>query len=140
MQVNENGLLSFLTEIPSFFNVEFPLDYPIISVFYADADCRKSGKVWYRTTADANLLRRAQAEINSGFAGAENFMPRELFIATWDQVGYYEEKSNKVTTIFSKLWHFCFDYVNATIPLSIKCMIIKCISCICYASPVASMT
>ena len=39
--VNENGLLSFLTEIPSFFNFEFPsLDYPIIAILYSDVDCR----------------------------------------------------------------------------------------------------
>ena len=41
--VNENGLLSFLTEIPSFFNFEFPsLDYPIIAILYSDVDCRGS--------------------------------------------------------------------------------------------------
>ena len=31
IQVNENGLLSFLTEIPAFFNVQFPLDYPLLA-------------------------------------------------------------------------------------------------------------
>ncbi|CAG0918033.1 unnamed protein product, partial [Notodromas monacha] len=29
--VNSNGLLSFITEIPSFVNVPFPLNYPTIS-------------------------------------------------------------------------------------------------------------
>ncbi len=50
VKVNENGLLSFLTEIPSFFNVQFPLDYPLIAALYSDVDCRVSGTVWYRST------------------------------------------------------------------------------------------
>ena len=40
MQVNENGLVSFLTEIPGFFNVEFPLAYPLIAALYSDVDTR----------------------------------------------------------------------------------------------------
>ena len=47
IQVNENGLLSFLTEIPSFFNVQFPLDYPLLAALYSDVDCREAGEVWY---------------------------------------------------------------------------------------------
>ena len=39
-QVNENGLLSFLTEIPTYFNVQFPLDYPLLAALYSDIDCR----------------------------------------------------------------------------------------------------
>jgi hypothetical protein len=45
MQINENGLVSFMTEVPSFYNVEFPMDYPIIAPFYADIDLRKAGQV-----------------------------------------------------------------------------------------------
>ena len=40
IQVNENGLVSFLTEIPGFFNVEFPLAYPLIAALYSDVDTR----------------------------------------------------------------------------------------------------
>ena len=47
-QVNENGMLSFLTELPSYYPIEFPMDYPIIAVFYADVDCRESGQITYR--------------------------------------------------------------------------------------------
>ncbi|UYV80529.1 NID1 [Cordylochernes scorpioides] len=47
-KVNDNGLLSFLTEVPSFFNAQFPLTYPIIAPYYADADTRGTGTVTYR--------------------------------------------------------------------------------------------
>jgi hypothetical protein len=45
-KINENGLVSFMTEVPSFYNVEFPMDYPIIAPFYADIDLRKAGQVY----------------------------------------------------------------------------------------------
>jgi len=52
MQVNSNGLLSFLTEIPSFFNIQFPLDYPVIAPLYTNVDTRGSGAVYYRYLSD----------------------------------------------------------------------------------------
>ncbi len=103
-QVNENGLVSFLTEIPSYFNIEFPsLDYPIISVLYSDVDCRTSGVVWYRVSRDSSLLNRAASEVRASFSEAANFQPEELFIVTWDQVGYYEQMADKVRTCLFRL-------------------------------------
>ena len=94
--MNENGILSFLTEIPSYFNIEFPLDYPIIAVFYSDVDCRGgSGSIWYRVDKNPELLQKAKKQVQESFMNS-NFEPVELFIATWDQVGYFEERSNKV--------------------------------------------
>ena len=96
--VNENGLLSFLTEVPSFFNIEFPaLNYPIIAILYSDVDCRASGNIWYRNTNDKGILERAKQQIENAFQ-VQDFNPSEVFIATWDQVGYYEEKDRKVNT------------------------------------------
>ena len=34
--MNENGLVSFLTEISTFYSVQFPMDYPVIAPLYAD--------------------------------------------------------------------------------------------------------
>ena len=50
----------------------------------------------YRSTSDSDLLRRVQNDLKVGFPGARRFQPTEVFIATWNEVGYYEEKSNKV--------------------------------------------
>ena len=97
--MNENGLLSFLTEIPSYFNIEFPLDYPIIAILYSDVDCRGSGSIWFRTENSQELLQKAKYAIEASFENAMNFHPTELFIATWDQVGYFEEKTNKVNHV-----------------------------------------
>lgn len=43
-----NGLLSFLTDIPQFLNLQFPLDYPVIAPFYANVDTSASGTVYYQ--------------------------------------------------------------------------------------------
>ena len=53
----------------------------------------------YRSTSDSDLLRRVHNDLKLGFQGARRFQPTEVFIATWNEVGYYEEKSNKVVQI-----------------------------------------
>ena len=86
-QVNENGLLSFLTEIPSFFNVQFPLDYPLLAALYSDVDCREAGEVWYRATSDEAVTNLASDWVEAaGFSRA--FSPSEVFVATWERVGF----------------------------------------------------
>nr|CAD7429102.1 unnamed protein product [Timema monikensis] len=94
--VNSNGLLSFLTEIPSFFNIQFPLDYPVIAPLYTNVDTRGSGTVYYRETQDPSLLERASDAVRESFSSAADFTATSLFIATWDNVGYYNRGSDKV--------------------------------------------
>ena len=57
--VNENGLVSFLTEISTFYSVQFPMDYPVIAPFYADIDTRGGGQVYWRASTQAEDLTRA---------------------------------------------------------------------------------
>ncbi|GIZ00618.1 alpha-tectorin [Caerostris extrusa] len=90
--VNDNGLLSFLTEVPSFFNAQFPLTYPIIAPLYSDVDTRGAGRIYYRETQSGDLLERAARDIRSHFSNAGSFQPRSLFIATWDEVSFYERE------------------------------------------------
>ena len=54
--MNENGLLSFQTELPSYYNVELPMDYPVIAPFYTDVDIRRSGQVEKFWTSTERLL------------------------------------------------------------------------------------
>ena len=79
---------------------------PLLAALYADADCRGSGTVWYRNASDFTTLRRAAQTVRKGFPEmAVNFNPTEVFIATWDNVGYYEERSDKVSISLSS-FHF----------------------------------
>lgn len=74
----------------------------IIAPYWADVDTsgsdtsRDPGSVWYRETANADLLQKAKQSISSAFVNHENFVPTYLFIATWDHVGYFSGHTDKV--------------------------------------------
>lgn len=63
----------------------------MVAPYFADADSRGSGMVYYRWTDDATLLNRAKQDI-----GVSDFEPDSLFIATWDNIGFYDQHSNLV--------------------------------------------
>ena len=68
------------------------------------------GAVWYRSISqedsgddsemdtNAAILARSAIEVETNF-DVINFRPTELFIATWDGVGYYERMKDKVGLI-----------------------------------------
>ena len=107
MQVNNNGDISFNRQLGVFTPLPFPLndsnvDLQIIAPYWADVDTsasdtvREPGSVWYRETTDPELLERAQKSVRSSFINHKTFVPTYLFIATWDQVGYYSSHTDKV--------------------------------------------
>uniref|UniRef100_A0A1B6D9X9 Nidogen n=1 Tax=Clastoptera arizonana TaxID=38151 RepID=A0A1B6D9X9_9HEMI len=97
--VNENGLLSFLTDIPQFISVQIPLHYPAIAPLYSNVDIGGRGNVFYRETQDPELLREATAKVQRYYPNlATPFTAQSIFIATWLEVGYFNEKSDKKNT------------------------------------------
>jgi nidogen (entactin) len=96
--VNTNGLLSFITDVPTFINIEFPIGYPVIAPFYANADTSKAGTVYYRETQDAYMLVKAEEDLKLCFPQHYHFQPTDLFIATWSDVGYHKAGSDKMNT------------------------------------------
>ncbi|KAK7069005.1 Calcium ion binding [Halocaridina rubra] len=96
--VNMNGFVSFLTEIPNFFNVQFPLEYPLIAPFYSDVDTTRAGNVYYRETSDPNTVARAKIDLSQYFNGASGFEPTGIFIVTWDGVGAYSRRTDRLNT------------------------------------------
>lgn len=81
---------------------------PIIAPYFADADPSKCGKISFRVTSDSSLLERAAQDVAHVFKDV-SFSPEQLFIATWDEVGFYHKHENLVST-----WH----YYNITVTLS----------------------
>ena len=106
-QVNTNGAISFITAISAFTPIAFPLagEFTLIAPYWADVDTRGFGPanndVWYRNTSDPVLLSRARDEIQLAFLDQHAFSPTLLFIATWDQVGYFERKTNRVSVLMA---------------------------------------
>jgi len=61
----------------------------IVAPYWADVDIRSSGDIYYRQTTDPSLLARATSEIRAAFPSSRNVTIKSLLIATWFNVGYY---------------------------------------------------
>ena len=49
-----------------------------------------------RETTDRSLLDKAAEYITQAFPSHDRFYPQSLFIATWNEVGYYESQNDRV--------------------------------------------
>ncbi|XP_011879580.1 PREDICTED: nidogen-2 isoform X4 [Vollenhovia emeryi] len=96
--VNGNGVLSFARAMQRFFNIAFPLDDPVISPLYTHVDTRASGKIYWSEIDSPDVLARAGGLVRSAFKDANNFVPTHVFLATWMDVGYYNERNDKMNT------------------------------------------
>ena len=100
--MNNNGVISFQRAVSQYTPASFPLsdDLELIAPYWADVDTRVSGTVWYRETTDDVLLARAAGDIQAAFISQfeSTFLPIQLFIATWEGVGYYNQRSDLVST------------------------------------------
>ena len=99
LQINDNGIISIGVR----YNSRTPRSLPIsgsnqriIAPYWADVDTRGTGNVYYRQTTDPSLLARATSEIRAAFHNSQSVTIRNLLIATWDSVGYYSRRADKV--------------------------------------------
>ena len=79
--------------------MSFPLDMgrKFVAPFWADVDTTSAGEVWYRQSTATDLLARASTQINNAFPLVRpQFSAVHLFIVTWDHVGYFDNKMDKV--------------------------------------------
>lgn len=109
MQVNTNGVVSFLQNVVQYTPDSFPLgnDRRMIAPFWADVDTTTNGTVWYRETTDFNLLREATDEVGRVFAVDFKFNPFRaewMLIATWDRVPFYNAHGANVITNVSTVY------------------------------------
>ncbi|KAJ8309420.1 hypothetical protein KUTeg_014294 [Tegillarca granosa] len=88
--VNNNGHLSFESELPQYNpRLVLPTGFKLIAAFLADIDTTATGQVFYRESQEQELLERAALEVQQHFSNFDDYMPTSLFLATWDNVGYY---------------------------------------------------
>ena len=99
MQVLTNGLLSLnYSDVTSNFRPQkFPTTGSLIAPFWADADTRGIGRVYYRSTDNESLLIRMTQDVSDTFGTM--FTPEYLFVSTWYKVGYYNHRTDKVLII-----------------------------------------
>ncbi len=99
-QANTNGILSF-GEPPedAYTPVKFPLPggVPIVAPFWADVDTRGTGDIWVRnSTTDTVAFEKTKGIVANAFRDLPEFTASQVIIQTWDHVGYYDSKIDKV--------------------------------------------
>nr|XP_003227637.2 PREDICTED: nidogen-2 [Anolis carolinensis] len=94
LYVGTNGIIS-TQDFPretQYVDDDFPTDFPAVAPFLADIDTSDGkGRIYYRLDESKAVLDQAVRLIRAGFPAASNFDPQYAFIATWDNVGAYEE-------------------------------------------------
>ncbi|XP_060117458.1 nidogen-2 [Heteronotia binoei] len=94
LYVGTNGIIS-TQDFPretQYVDDDFPTDFPAIAPFLSDIDTSGGrGKVYYRQDASREVLDQAARLIWAGFPDAVGFVPDHTFVATWENVGAYEE-------------------------------------------------
>lgn len=85
-----------MTEIPSFFNIQFPLDYPVIAPLYTNVDVRARGAVYYRESQEEQVLERTTRTVRNAFSYARDFEAKSALVVTWEDVGYHKQGADKV--------------------------------------------
>uniref|UniRef100_A0A8C7AA63 Nidogen 2 n=1 Tax=Neovison vison TaxID=452646 RepID=A0A8C7AA63_NEOVI len=100
LYVGTNGIIS-TQDFPretQYVDDDFPTDFPAIAPFLADIDTsRGRGQVLYREDTSLAVLGLAARYVRAGFPRtAAHFTPTHAFLATWEQVGAYEEASSRV--------------------------------------------
>ena len=71
----------------------------MLAPYWSATDNRGIGEVFYRQTAEPTLLARASSEIREMFPMSQNVTITNLLIVTWDAVGYYFRRTDKVSSI-----------------------------------------
>ena len=96
-QVGDNGIISFSNSYNYWKPSPLPLNgSSFIAPYWADFDLRGTGQISYRQTKNISLLARATHEIQTAFALTQNWIVTNLLIVTWNAVGYYNNKTDKV--------------------------------------------
>ena len=89
--MNNNGYISFGVESLEILPPPFPMiPLALIAPFWADADTRCGGLVYYRETTANSILAKVANDVQSSLSLLNDFYPSSVVIATWHQVGYFD--------------------------------------------------
>ena len=88
----------------------------LIAAFWGDVDTRGTGTVWYQRSTDNALLNRASMDIRNAFPtqAAAGFTATDLFIATWDRVGYFNSHTDLVSRT-NNITNLCMHTRSGTV-------------------------
>ncbi|XP_042303784.1 nidogen-2-like [Sceloporus undulatus] len=116
LYVGTNGIIS-TQDFPretQYVDDDLPTDFPAIAPFLSDIDTSGGkGKIYYRLDESRDVLDQATQMIQAGFPSATDFTPQHAFIATWNNVGAYEEVTRNSEP--SKQVRRCFVASNSIV-------------------------
>ena len=111
MQVHGNGIIEVGNDINpmarEFRNYTFQNhNYTFIAPFYGDVHVGGNiflceGFVQFIVITGGAAPEKAKLQIREAFPDHKEFSPEYLVVVTWDRVGYYKEKFDKVSTMHS---------------------------------------
>ena len=104
MQVNNNGVISFLVRVGQYTPDPFPLGdgRRLLTPFWSDVDTTNGGTLSYREVLrfaqnDATFLE-ADGVIRASFVDMRDFLSSWMYIATWDRVAFYGASDTSIVS------------------------------------------
>ena len=88
--------MTYLSALNVYMGLPFPLNYPIIAPYWADVDTLGTGSVYYRETSNTSIISTVASHVSNAFPSQSPFNATSVVIATWDRVGYYSQRTDKV--------------------------------------------
>ena len=105
LQVNTNGLISFVRGVSSYSPQPFPKinNLVVLALFWVDIDTRRcnSCHIWYRESTHAIELNKATSEVRRYFPIMKHFTASWTYIVTWDNVTFCAASDNGL----NKVWN-----------------------------------
>lgn len=100
-QINTNGVLTFNLEFAEYLNQPFPLEYPSIAPFYSNVDTSGANSSTFISLFQSESpehLQKVNYLIRYAFTNKTDFEAKSIIVATWNNVGYYDSKTDKLNT------------------------------------------
>ncbi|EDX06478.1 GD10735 [Drosophila simulans] len=101
LYINTNGILTFNSEFPEYLNQPFPLEYASIAAFYSNVDTSFSDEgtsISLFESKEQSILDRASSLVRYAFSSQPEFEARQVIVATWRNVGYFDSKTDRLNT------------------------------------------
>ena len=94
--ISSNGVISFNGGVTQYTPVAFPItNVPSICPYWGDMDFRSGGTVWYRIVTPGDPVENTK--VRNVFA--ESIIATLNVVVTWDNVGYFSRKTDKLNTV-----------------------------------------
>ncbi|XP_055837806.1 nidogen-like isoform X2 [Episyrphus balteatus] len=100
LYINTNGILTFTKEFPEYLNQEFPANIPSIAPFFANVDTSAQNDSTIISLFESHHREKLQKanELVRIIVSDNAFEATTLYVATWENVGYYDNQTDKLNT------------------------------------------